>query len=768
MNKKCEKILFFNQPFSRRSFLWMSAVALWGISGARAFAEGVGSVLKDKPLAQSASGWRTVVPKIYLIDYGSEHQGNEAWLKNIADTPPDILHVGSNDLSFKSHLGAWDPIVFLKEDALDAEKYFKTPEQMRVIETRVKQFTKQMYDAGVTWLIPYICNQTILGNYEKQNGFWVFYKHWDDYKEFGFGDKPTEDPIEWMQRHPDGRLHFTYPFDLDYVRPFNRYQPCFNNENWVRFLMVIVERMILTGYNGVFVDNCIIHCHCKSCRSKFRDYLTERYTPKELEKLFRFRTKDDIEMDSVDLLSRNKKLREETIRFWGWSIGSFLKRLKEHAEALSGKEFLVEPNWGSTARVEGAIGRAEDGKDLGIMQSLSDVQYQMLEEDHDPGHYGSGIYFDYLYAYRYCHRLKIRPVVLPYLNGSEETRELAYAEAAAAGGGAYVDTIITANETRRVYKNLYRKHPELFDKLFPYADVGVYLNWAHLRFADRSHLRAFFDLHRRLTEDRFLVDVITPDFDGIDRLPVLFIGNAVYVSKNEHAALEKWVRDGGILILIGDFARYDDLARAPSADLTLLDIHKELKQKAGKEGYAVVDSDKGKVIFAQQAFPALFDANATDLNAAIEGREEKMFQVAAELAKDGKSAVPVNRNSPFLKLIVELTGGAVQPVVTMLNDYLGLKFTAYRDGKRLVLHALNYNAPVKNAKVMPDLPPAPQPFAPMRNIPISIRPGTPVKSVQAINTRTLVRETLQFQNDGERCNFIIPEVIIYTIIEITF
>jgi hypothetical protein len=362
----------------------------------------------------------------------------------------------------------------------------------------------------------------------------------------------------------------------------------------------------------------------------------------------------------------------------------------------------------------------------------------------------------------------VRPVLLPYLSGAQETFELAFAEAAAGGGGAYVEPGTAATDLRRRYKALYRKHPELFDGLLPYAHIGVYLNWMHLRFADRNHLRAFYDLHRRLSEDRYLVDVITPEseFDGLNRLHVLCIGDAMYVSEKEHGVLEQWVRDGGILILTGEFAKYSDYARPSSSKLTLIGILSDLKKKTGSDGYATTDFGKGKVVWARQIFPNLFPKNATDLNNAIEGKEEKMFKVAAELAGAGESAVPIDRNSTFCSLLKDLTGGVSQPIVPVLNNFLGLKFTAYRSPKRLVIHALNYNAPVRNTSGAVGKTPAPQPFEPMRDIPVSLHVDAQVRSVQAIDPRSLAQSALKFQNSDGICTFVIPEVVIHKIIDI--
>ena len=136
-------------------------------------------------------------------------------------------------------------------------------------------------------MIPYICNQTMAGDPEKRAGFWKFYDSWDDYRGFGLPPRPATDPIEWLQRDPDGNIHYNYRWAHQAFRPERRFAPCPNNEHWSAWLEFVVDQMAQCGYDGVFVDNNILHCYCSYCRREFRRFLGSRYTAAQRERVER-------------------------------------------------------------------------------------------------------------------------------------------------------------------------------------------------------------------------------------------------------------------------------------------------------------------------------------------------------------------------------------------------------------------------------------------------------------------------------------------------
>ena len=74
---------------------------------------------------------------------------------------------------------------------------------------QIREYLKFLKEKGVHWVTPYLCNQTISGNYKQRYGVWEIYDHWQDYEFIQLRSKPS-DPIEWMQREPSGNLHYNY------------------------------------------------------------------------------------------------------------------------------------------------------------------------------------------------------------------------------------------------------------------------------------------------------------------------------------------------------------------------------------------------------------------------------------------------------------------------------------------------------------------------------------------------------------------------------
>jgi hypothetical protein len=57
-------------------------------------------------------------------------------------------------------------------------------------------------------------------------------------------------------------------------------------------LKTVIRKIAEGGYDGIFIDNNILHCHCESCQDEFKKYMRETYTLEQL--VARFGT-DDIE-----------------------------------------------------------------------------------------------------------------------------------------------------------------------------------------------------------------------------------------------------------------------------------------------------------------------------------------------------------------------------------------------------------------------------------------------------------------------------------------
>jgi len=241
-------------------------------------------------------------PMTYIIDQSYHLDCLEETIEKIREAPPMLYHVGY-DTAYPSYVGATYPL-----------------EEARERSDRARWWVEQVHAAGVDIFIGRICNQTILdSDPDKRTGIWWFYDHWEDYAE-DVGPKPEADPIEWMQREPDGRLHFNYPYRFAKGGVSRkRFAPCQNNPYWHDWLKRVVTIFAEYGFDGVFIDNNILHCHCEHCQREFRTYLTQTYTPSQRRR--RFGT-DDV-----------SKLRLSTLGdkvLWASSQREYLEWIREN------------------------------------------------------------------------------------------------------------------------------------------------------------------------------------------------------------------------------------------------------------------------------------------------------------------------------------------------------------------------------------------------------------------------------------------------------
>ncbi|MAE60752.1 MAG: hypothetical protein CMJ49_05275 [Planctomycetaceae bacterium] len=226
----------------------------------------------------------TSTPFTYQMDYGSHLIAPNEFIEKVAAAPPHLLHVG-HDTPFDN---SWGP--FSQDDAIDSGQ-FPARLSPQVIQQRtadIKDYVDRLHEVGVRIVIPYICNQSLGGNPETRTGIWEMYDHWEQYSAFGYGPKPAADPIDWMTRERNGRVHYNYEMRHPYFARFDhhRYAPCQNNPHYNHYQKGMVISLTNAGYDGVFVDNNSLNCYCSHCQEKFRTYLADRYSNERIRERF--------------------------------------------------------------------------------------------------------------------------------------------------------------------------------------------------------------------------------------------------------------------------------------------------------------------------------------------------------------------------------------------------------------------------------------------------------------------------------------------------
>ncbi|NOZ19720.1 MAG: hypothetical protein GXP25_01390 [Planctomycetes bacterium] len=540
------------------------------------------------PLATAAVAQEqclTSPPFTYVLDYGAQHINSSKYIEHYAPFPPTYLHLGK-DVPFTHN---WGPIQALggKNQAYGKKKpYAKEDYIRRLSPDEVKQriadltkLAKDLHGIGVKWITPYICSMTIGGHAERRTGFWEFYDHWDEYKQFGLGNRPPTDPIQWMQRNPDGSLKFFYTFKGDFYPPYEpniRYAACHNNPGWRTWLEKVTENIAKCGMDGVFVDNAgSLRCYCPICKKKWREWISKRYTDAERKELF----------GSTEPEMGNRRepglLWAETRRFWNSCIAEHMAAIKKAGERISGKPFIVFPNGGER--------RPEN-----IMQAFPDTDFIMFERSVGPHGTHPGMvlwkvtdeltmkkYNDNIFENKFvqCLRRRVRPMMLtrPGYHVSREVRKmlemtpssaaLGTAETAAFGGGG--GFLIRPKEVEclavvKTYRDFFEQRPDLYDGLDSFAEVGLAVFPEEKYFGNSGHLTQVRKATQHLLDGHILFDYVIHDqfnADNLKKYKAVIVIDADHLSDACVAALREYVASGGKAIVIGKPPEYDDKGR---------------------------------------------------------------------------------------------------------------------------------------------------------------------------------------------------------------
>jgi len=761
----------------------------------------------------------TATPQTYVIEYGFNYVNNPAFLRQVAEAPPHFLHVG-HDVPFKS--GSGPRLVPEPFGGKYQDRYgLLSPEALRRYSDDLREFVSQLHRAGTRIVIPYICNQTMGGDWERRAGFWEFYDHWDDYRAFGLPPKPAADPLEWLQRDPQGRISFNYPKTHPSFAPFFRWAPCPNNPHWTRYLEFVVAKIAECGYDGVFVDNNILHCYCRWCRHEFARYLASRYRPEALRRAFGATEAAAVEMswqaDRVSwarvqpefreflLEQKSAELKErfgvtkletvqeinylgngylkrpsgeflayleakyppaehrrrfgledlrrlgletpqerlawfETQRFWAWSIAENLIRLRQAGERVK-KGFLVLPNWGAMRTILNVDGRRQDAKN--VEEWSRGCLYMMFEEDGLPGRLARGVYHDFLSQYKYGLAAGVRPVVLPYGKQTPAILELAHAEAAASGGGAFVQGGYRFPEVRRRWRSFYEKYPSLFEGYEPYAEVALALMFNQVHYENATHLLELHLLKRALDAGHVLFNYLTADHVVASRFGnyrVVLLPQTAYMSDAVAAGLENWVRRGGRLLLTGDLPAFDETCRSRARPV----FSQALR---GGSQVQVVPYGKGQLAWAPDVRQV----------APIPEEERKLLYLSSTALNEAVEKLSVEQpilERPLLPLLDRLAGTPL--AYTDGANLPGLRATCYwwreTAGGRLILHLLNYDPePARNVAILLPLPQA--------------LGGLKLAQLRGYRAGRELPFELGGEIRGGRLNFRVPEVTVHVAVE---
>jgi len=392
--------------------------------------------------------------------------------------------------------------------------------------------------------------------------------------------------------------------------------------------------------------------------------------------------------------ARDMLLWVETQRFWCDSMASLfghLKNVGRAAFAARGRQddFYTVANLGSMANVDALNKRRVDGIDLVRWAPTADMQ--MFEEMPQPGMLESGVIFSNVFAFRWAMGAGTRAGTLLYKVSTDRAADLAHAEVAAGGGGAFIQPGLDGPESRRRWKQFFTDHAELWDGGTSWARVGL-LFWSDQVFYEwPEHLAMAHRLVRVLAETQVPFDIVTEENPGDLRSYELVIAPMLrYLDDARIERLLEYVRRGGRLVVIEPFGTEDTWARTRSAD----PLGKVIRSGGDLQS---APYGAGRLLrLGPQAAPA----RRSDLWCLMEERANA-FARARDYLNETRRADQrqgTDLGSEFIKRIEEASGVRLRWCPPGTDP--GVYVHAYRlppgQGRpeRLVVHAVNYHLPI--------------------------------------------------------------------------
>jgi hypothetical protein len=440
----------------------------------------------------------------------------QTFIARLRKFPPDILIVGKEAplthsfgpiLSFGGENRTFPAVPNRKTE--DPRRLL-SPDELHLRIKATERFVQDVHTAGVKTVIPYISPMTMFGNAEQRQGFFQFFDSWEKYaKEFDLRARPDGDPLDWTQRDKQEGTYFRVGGGNADAAGMTRYSMCVNNPSWRRWQMVVTDWIARVGYDGVWMDNVLVHrCYDKYCQAVAKDMGVDL-----------LREPDRVWLESYlryfDDLRRAGGSRRQGSFYLG---GNYIELPFQRAVTDKLDLCMVEQVWLGAARILWPGGvwtgfyppmpnqKVLTNRTRGTNEErslnnvwLAQLSYAMRGE--------KGVHF-----------LAGAPAGKgPEFAHNEDSAVLALAEAATFGGGAAVqvvgqypfhsDTDLPAHKARERFFGFARAHSDLYQQLLPAGNVAIVV------FPDQeaAALVEAQQVHEALLWRGLLVDVLDGD-----------------------------------------------------------------------------------------------------------------------------------------------------------------------------------------------------------------------------------------------------------------
>jgi hypothetical protein len=405
----------------------------------------------------------------------------KVFISRVREFPPELLIVGKEApfthsvgpiLSFGGENRTFPAVPNRKGES---PRRMLSPEELRLRIKATEQFTKDVHAAGVKTVVPYISPMTAYGNAEKRQGFFQFFDEWDEYeKDFDLGPRPAGDPSDWTQRDKGGKTYFRMGGGSEDAEGLTRYSMCVNNPGWRRWQMVVADWAARTGYDGLWMDNVLVHrCYDKYCQAVAKEMGLDLS-----------RDADRVWLESYSRYFRDLRAEGARLRGSFFLGGNYPELPFQRAVTDDLDVSMVEQVWLGAARI-----LWPGGVWTGFYPA---VPNRKVLDERTRGADGSGSFNNiWLASISYAmrgsrgvHFLSGAPAGKgPEFAHNEDSAVVALAEGAAFGGGAAVqvtgqypfnsDNDLAAHKGRRRFFDFARAHRELYEGLLPAGDVGI-------------------------------------------------------------------------------------------------------------------------------------------------------------------------------------------------------------------------------------------------------------------------------------------------------
>lgn len=600
--------------------------------------------------------WTATVPYTYVIDYAVDHLGNENYVRAIREGKPQLLHTFAD-----TPLNSWagNAIQIAGE-----EFHHISADEMPSRISALKGFVRQAHEAGAERMIPYICTMIMVGNAETRDGFWKLYDNWEAFEPFGIGPKPETDPLEWLQ---------TGAKKLKAERMYH-HEPTIHHPAWRRYLTACTDLVAQCGYDGTFLDvNALVSYH-EVDRRAFAEYLADRYSNDEFAEFFEISSAEEARLGKPG----DGLLWFETCRFRACAMGKLFAELRNvgrrHVE-----NFFVIVNNSPMSTINAFYARRNCGHGLAYVHSSCEAV--MFEEMQQPGRFGIDRLCDSILQFKYALAHGATGATLLYNAADHDGNMLSNAEAAAGGGGAFVQPGLGRTEEMPLWGEWFRKHAAMYENKESVHHVGVLFFAEQMYWEDRSHVESVYRLRLALSDNHILFDfLVEPHFEPADlaSFEAIIVPHVQYMSREQTATLVSYLARGGRILLIGECGVYDEHGRRSE---------RSLREVLGEHKDQVLFCDELDALVPSRGREQ-YELPEEELNAWGTGPPALPDRVAT--VEEAQSA----RKYPLVGVLDKLTGRRL----AFLSDgapytLRGNAYTDATDG-RILIHLVNYDLPV--------------------------------------------------------------------------